>query len=1372
MLSHMSFLFACITLASHVIGHANGQGPNRLKLTVLLEDRLQMKWKETEGNTNGYKVQVKPMAGDPEQEVMLKTKTSKATVGGLSPTKEYTLQIYVLNGSQEALFAKRKFVIQELKNVSQARNTRKNRETSPGKSITPLRNTATEHIPAAKTMSPPPSETSTKTAKDRPEKRRQKAAVSKDSSETLGRKPNTKSSVTETPTMLKTTLRSPTKSERGDLGQEKHTKETLKRGPQFQCDTSVTTDIVLLVDGSWSIGRGNFKLVREFLSTLVSPFNIARDKIRIGLSQYSSDPRTEWNLNTYVTRDEVLEAVRNLRYKGGNTFTGLALTHVLEQNLKPEAGARSDAVKLVILLTDGKSQDDASRSAQTLKNMGIDIFAIGVKNADEAELRQVASEPLELTVYNVLDFPLLSSLVSRLTRVLCTRIKEKHKSENTGSPVKAVSANTGPHLSPTNLMISEVTSRSMHLSWTPPLRPPKKYRIVYYPSRGGIPKEVVLDGSASSTQLVNLTSHTEYLVSVFPIYENAVGDGLRGITSTALSPPLSLRVSEVSHNHLRLSWQPASGATQYLVLCSSAPSGAEDDTKEVKVEQPEVLLDGLSPSTEYSVAVYAMYGEEASDPASLQETTLALSPPRHLSFSEVSHGSVKVSWAAASRAVRAHRVTYISSRGSNSGEVEVPSSASFTVLRPLSSLTQYFINVSSIYNEGESFPLTGNVTTLKVPPPSGLKVTELSGNNVQLQWEAAAASDVLVYQIKWNARGEESSQELSVAGNLAVASLPGLKKNTEYQISIWAYYKDGARSDTVSILHKTTSQSPPTNLVIDTETPNSLQVHWRPPGSHIQYYRVTYSPESDDSAQQTTIVSGKSSGVTLQSLLPNTEYKVMVSAVHDTGESDAVSTTGQTGRQITSALAKLPSAQGSVPFKTEACPTISSIEGPLQGFDMMEAFGLVEKEYASVKGVAMEPYVFSGTRTYTLFRDIQLTQRTSEVLLSGIPSVHTISILLRLLPEAPKEPFAVWQLTDEDFQPLLGVILDSSKKSLTYFNHDYKADLQEVTFDQQEVKKIFYGSFHKVHIAVSHFRIKLYLDCKKIAEKPINAMASVSTAGFIMLGKLTGTRGPRSGSAAFQLQSLQIVCSDSSAEEDRCCDLPSLRNEETCPTLTPSCTCTSGIPGLPGPPGPPGFQGITGSRGNSGERGPPGDVGPTGLPGPKGERGEKGEPQSLATIYQLVSQACEQMIQTHVLKFDSFIHEHTRKPVPVFDDTLKPGGPGRPGLPGIAGTKGERGEDGIPGQPGKDGYPGERGGPGGKGEKGMAGAREEGGQGPRGRAGLPGEQVIGDPGLKGSPGSTGPPGFPGARGHPGAPGYPGGCDISGCYRASTRDFIP
>lgn len=53
-------------------------------------------------------------------------------------------------------------------------------------------------------------------------------------------------------------------------------------GSQFQCNTSAMTDIVLLVDGSWSIGRNNFKLIKEFLSNLISPFSIAQDKIRVG----------------------------------------------------------------------------------------------------------------------------------------------------------------------------------------------------------------------------------------------------------------------------------------------------------------------------------------------------------------------------------------------------------------------------------------------------------------------------------------------------------------------------------------------------------------------------------------------------------------------------------------------------------------------------------------------------------------------------------------------------------------------------------------------------------------------------------------------------------------------------------------------------------------------------------------------------------------------------------------------------------------------------------------------------------------------------------------------------------------------------------
>lgn len=48
--------------------------------------------------------------GDLEQELILTTKTPKATVGGLSPSKSYTLQIFELSDSGPVLLARREFV--------------------------------------------------------------------------------------------------------------------------------------------------------------------------------------------------------------------------------------------------------------------------------------------------------------------------------------------------------------------------------------------------------------------------------------------------------------------------------------------------------------------------------------------------------------------------------------------------------------------------------------------------------------------------------------------------------------------------------------------------------------------------------------------------------------------------------------------------------------------------------------------------------------------------------------------------------------------------------------------------------------------------------------------------------------------------------------------------------------------------------------------------------------------------------------------------------------------------------------------------------------------------------------------------------------
>lgn len=49
----------------------------------------------------------------------------------------------------------------------------------------------------------------------------------------------------------------------------------------------------------------------------------------------------------------------------------------MEENLREEAGARLDTPFFLVLLTDGKSQDDAIAAANRLKNAGVEIIAVG-----------------------------------------------------------------------------------------------------------------------------------------------------------------------------------------------------------------------------------------------------------------------------------------------------------------------------------------------------------------------------------------------------------------------------------------------------------------------------------------------------------------------------------------------------------------------------------------------------------------------------------------------------------------------------------------------------------------------------------------------------------------------------------------------------------------------------------------------------------------------------------------------------------------------------------------------------------------------------------------------------------------------------------
>ncbi|XP_026560601.1 von Willebrand factor A domain-containing protein 2 [Pseudonaja textilis] len=156
---------------------------------------------------------------------------------------------------------------------------------------------------------------------------------------------------------------------------------------------SAPVDILFLLDGSYSIGKASFERSKYLTIKLCDALDISPEKVRVGAIQFSNTPRLEFSLDAYFTKHEIKDQLKKIVFKGGRKETGLALKHILQQGF--HGGRNSLVPQILIILTDGRSQDNVSTLAQQIKERGIAVFAIGVNFPRWEELYALASEPVE-----------------------------------------------------------------------------------------------------------------------------------------------------------------------------------------------------------------------------------------------------------------------------------------------------------------------------------------------------------------------------------------------------------------------------------------------------------------------------------------------------------------------------------------------------------------------------------------------------------------------------------------------------------------------------------------------------------------------------------------------------------------------------------------------------------------------------------------------------------------------------------------------------------------------------------------------------------------------------------------------------------------
>ncbi|KAK2157276.1 hypothetical protein LSH36_194g05095 [Paralvinella palmiformis] len=188
------------------------------------------------------------------------------------------------------------------------------------------------------------------------------------------------------------------------------------------CENGHGADIVFVLDGSDNIGYTHFEEIKEFVKDVVGGWNIG--SYQIGVIQYSDDVNTEFNLNDYSTRDQIINAVNNIQYQDGSqTNTYLALERLIDEAFLPINGGRSQGIpKVAIIVTADQSANPSLTisEAERAHRAGIIMLAVGIGSSiDQTELEAIASEPKCLHLFLLSDFNEIGDLKYAIEKRTC-----------------------------------------------------------------------------------------------------------------------------------------------------------------------------------------------------------------------------------------------------------------------------------------------------------------------------------------------------------------------------------------------------------------------------------------------------------------------------------------------------------------------------------------------------------------------------------------------------------------------------------------------------------------------------------------------------------------------------------------------------------------------------------------------------------------------------------------------------------------------------------------------------------------------------------------------------------------------------------------
>ncbi|XP_039253188.2 uncharacterized protein LOC120330347 [Styela clava] len=408
------------------------------------------------------------------------------------------------------------------------------------------------------------------------------------------------------------------------------------------------------------------------------------------------------------------------------------------------------------------------------------------------------------------------------------------------------------------------------------------YIVTYYPI-GGNPQTLHVAGETNNVKLYDLEPETEYVVKVTTIYNGAKGPPKTlELTTGPVGSPENLE-TRPSSDRVRVVWSPVDHIDYYEITYNPIHDRRNSVTK--RVSSPYYDITGVEPG-EYEITVTAVKQDHKS-PASRLTESIGVKPPTDIQFTDVSEDEFIVVWFPSRTHGRPRYVIRVTNPEDLTWEpTETETADTFVSLRNLTPGTTYFVQVLAKRGEELSLPLEGFVTTA-VPSPQGVDESLVPGEDgsIEVTWHRVPNADN--YEVTYYPVGG-NPEILLVDGDQTGTVIYDLQPDTEYTIEVTSILNDVAsQPTTIKVVTplktpEDTEAEPLTNR--DRPDSTSVRVRWdiddTVPEYEVKYYSVIRIGDEEIYGEPRILrVPSRDGGVTINHLMPATEYIVEVKAV-------------------------------------------------------------------------------------------------------------------------------------------------------------------------------------------------------------------------------------------------------------------------------------------------------------------------------------------------------------------------------------------------------------------------------------------------------------------------------------------------------------